>query len=365
VDRLASVASFFVSRIDSAVDALIEDKLKTASGGDRARLLGLLGKVAIANAKAAYQSYKKIFAGPRWEALAAREAQTQRVLWASTGTKNPGYRDVLYVEELIGPDTVNTRPPDTLNAFRDHGRLRPSLEDDVVGALDVLQELERSGISLEKVTDDLLADGLKKFVDPFHKLLKAVERRCREANTAHIDVQTHSLPSALAAEVSARLAQWDAQGGTRRLWEGDASLWTGADEANWIGWIGVVDSQLDNLAPLTSFQQEVQREGFTHVLLLGMGGSSLCPELWAETFGRQPGYPELLVLDSTDPAQVEAFAEKIDIDKTLFVVSSKSGSTLEPNAFKAFFFDRVKQRFGAERAGGRFVAVTDPGSSLE
>jgi transaldolase/glucose-6-phosphate isomerase len=365
VDRLASVASFFVSRIDGAVDALIEDKLKAVNGGDRARLLGLLGKVAIANAKAAYQSYKKIFSGPRWEALAAKEAQTQRVLWASTGTKNPSYRDVLYVEELIGPDTVNTLPPDTLNAFRDHGRLRPSLEDDVVGALDVLQELERSGISLDKVTDDLLADGLKKFVGPFHKLIKAVERRCREANTAHINVQTHSLPPALAAEVSARLAQWDAQGGTRRLWEGDASLWTGADEANWTGWIGVVDSQLDNLAPLASFQQEVRREGFTHVLLLGMGGSSLCPELWAETFGRQAGYPELLVLDSTDPAQVEAFAEKIDIEKTLFVVSSKSGSTLEPNIFKAFFFDRVKQRLGAERAGGRFVAVTDPGSSLE
>ena len=122
--HVASVASFFVSRIDTLADTLIEEKLKTASGTDKARLEGLMGRVAIANARLAYQSYKRIFAGPRWQALAARGAQTQRVLWASTGTKNPRYRDVLYVEELIGPDTVNTVPPDTLSAFRDHGRPR-------------------------------------------------------------------------------------------------------------------------------------------------------------------------------------------------------------------------------------------------
>jgi len=176
VDRVASVASFFVSRIDSAVDALLEEKMKTATGPDKARMLRLLGKVAIANAKVAYQSYKKTFSGPRWEPLAKKNAQTQRVLWASTGTKNPSYRDTVYVEELIGPLTVNTVPPDTFNAFRDHGKLRPSLEEDVTSAMDVLDDLEKSGISLKKVTDDLLADGLAKFVDPFTKLLKAVEQ---------------------------------------------------------------------------------------------------------------------------------------------------------------------------------------------
>jgi len=363
--HVASVASFFVSRIDSAVDALVEAKLKDATGPDAARLKAVRGKVAIANAKLAYQSYKKTFAGPAWEALKAKGAQTQRVLWASTGTKNPHYSDVLYVEELIGPETVNTVPPETLSAFRDHGRPRASLEEDVTGAMDLLDSLEKAGISLKQVTDDLLADGLKKFVEPFTKLLKAVERRCREANKARINAQSYVLPAALQGEVAQRIKDWDAQGGTRRLFAGDASLWTGSDEANWIGWIGIVEHQLDDLKPLLGIQAEARREGWTQALLLGMGGSSLCPEVWKETFGAVPGSPELFVLDSTDPAQVKACEQKLDLEKTLFIVSSKSGSTLEPNIFKAYFFDRVKQVLGADKAGSRFVAVTDPGSSLE
>src|SRR6185436_7222680 len=197
--------------------------------------------------------------------------------------------------------------------------------------------LEAAGISLKKVTDELLADGLKKFVEPFTKLMTAVQRRCRQANKARINAQSHRLPQAVQDEVTRRLEDWDKQGGTRRLWAGDASLWTGTDEASWIGWIGIVEQQLDDLSPLKTLQAEVKKEGFTHVLLLGMGGSSLCPEVWKETFGRVPGFPELFVLDSTDPAQVKACEEKIDLDKTLFVVSSKSGSTLEPNIFKAYF----------------------------
>ena len=202
--HVASVASFFVSRIDTMVDARLEEKLKAASGADKARLEGLMGKVAIANARLAYQSYKKIFSGPRWQTLADQGAQTQRVLWASTGTKNPRYRDVLYVEELIGPDTVNTVPPETLAAFRDHGQARPTLETDIAGAKQVLEDLEKA-VSLRKVTDDLLADGLKKFVEPFTRLLKAVQRRCREANKARINGQNHSLPPALAAAVAGKL----------------------------------------------------------------------------------------------------------------------------------------------------------------
>ena len=363
VGNVASVASFFVSRIDSAVDALIEAKLKTAVGNEEARLKMIRGKVAIANAKLAYQSYKRLFAGPRWEALALKGAQTQRVLWASTGTKNPHYRDVLYIEELIGAETVNTVPPDTLSAFRDHGKPRASLEEDVSGAMDVLDNLEKAGISLRQVTDDLLADGLSKFVEPFTKLLKAVERRCRDANKARINVQTHVLPAALQAEVDARLRAFDTEGGTRRLFAGDASLWSGSDEAQWIGWLGIIDSQLENMQPLLDIQAEAKREGFAHAVLLGMGGSSLCPEVWKETFGRLPGAPEMLVLDSTDPAQIRSLEKKLDLKKTLFIVSSKSGSTVEPNIFKAYFFDKVKGV--TDKPGSRFVAVTDPGSNLE
>ncbi len=363
--NVASVASFFVSRIDTAVDAILEARLKTAAGPEQARLEGLLGKVAIANAKLAYQSYKGIFAGPRWEALRDKGAQTQRVLWASTGTKNPRYRDVLYVEELIGPETVNTIPPETLSAFRDHGRPLPRLEQGVGEARDVLDTLEKSGISLKHVTDELLADGIRKFVEPFAKLLKAVERRCRHANQARINAQSFTLPPDLQAAAAERLEAWEAQGGTRRLFAGDASLWTGGDEASWIGWIGIVESALDDLRPLRDLRAEVRRDGFTHALLLGMGGSSLCPEVWKETFGRVEGWPELFVLDSTDPGQVTAFAAKVDPARTLFIVSSKSGSTLEPNIFKAHFFELAKKAVGAERAAAHFVAVTDPGSALE
>jgi transaldolase len=178
---IASVASFFVSRIDTAVDAALEEQLKERSGAERAALESLLGKAAIANAKLAYLSYRRIFSGPRWQALLARGARPQRVLWASTGVKNPRYRDVMYVEELIGPETVNTMPPETLDAFRDHGRHRPSLLAGVEEASQVLDQLQKAGISLGRVTDDLLAEGVQKFVEPYQKLLATVERRARSA----------------------------------------------------------------------------------------------------------------------------------------------------------------------------------------
>ena len=177
----AGVASFFISRIDTLVDSMIADKLKTADSGQEQLLKNLLGKVAIANGKLTYQRYEKIFSGPRWEALAAKGAQTQRVLWASTSTKNPHYRDVLYVEELIGPDTVNTMPPATIEAFRDHGRLRKSLTEDIPGAERVMADLAKAGISMKEVTDRLTTEGVKLFADAFTKLLEAVEKSTRKA----------------------------------------------------------------------------------------------------------------------------------------------------------------------------------------
>jgi transaldolase/glucose-6-phosphate isomerase len=175
--KIGGVASFFISRIDSMVDSMISDKLKSATDAKQQELLkNLLGKVAIANGKLAYRSYQRLFSGPRWQALAAQGAQTQRVLWASTSTKNPAYRDVMYVEELIGPDTVNTMPPATIDAFRDHGKLRNSLTEDVAGAQNVMDNLARTGISIKDVTTKLTEDGVKLFADAFHKLLAAVEK---------------------------------------------------------------------------------------------------------------------------------------------------------------------------------------------
>jgi len=179
--KTAGVASFFISRIDSLVDSMIAEKLKTVTDPSQQALLkSLLGKVAIANGKLTYQRYQRIFSGPRWEALAAKGAQTQRVLWASTSTKNPAYRDVMYVEELIGPDTVNTMPPATIEAFRDHGKLRNSLTENVAGAQKVMDDLAAAGISIKEATTKLTTDGVKLFADAFHKLLSAVEKSAQQ-----------------------------------------------------------------------------------------------------------------------------------------------------------------------------------------
>ncbi|GAA6614632.1 bifunctional transaldolase/phosoglucose isomerase [Scytonema sp. NUACC26] len=366
ISRTASVASFFVSRIDTAVDNLIADRLKTTTNADRRDLLeSLLGKVAIANAKLAYKRYQSIFQSSRWQKLSSQGAQTQRLLWASTGTKNPHYSDVLYVEELIGSDTVNTIPPATLSAFRDRGHPKSSLTEGLDAAQSTLSKLQKAGISLQQITDQLLAEGVQLFIHAFDQLLSAVEKKRTAILGGKLDRLTYKLSDALNTAVQASLEDWQKNGKIRRLWAQDATLWTGADENKWLGWLGITENQLAHIDRLKQFAQEVQDLKFSHVLLLGMGGSSLCPEVMKLTFGKAQGFPELLVLDSTDPAQIEAIESQIDLTKTLFVVSSKSGSTLEPNIFKQYFFDRVQQILGAESAANRFIAVTDPGSKLQ
>jgi len=366
ISGVASVASFFISRIDTMIDALLTAKLKTSNqASERALARSALGKVAIANAKLTYQRYKEIVSSERWKKLAAKGAQTQRLLWASTGTKNPGYRDVLYVEELIGTDTVNTIPPPTFSAFREHGRLRPSLEEDVEAANDTMQTLGQLGVSMEAVTVKLLDEGLVLFADAFDKLLKAVDRTNRPSLVAKVNRLTYVLPPNLAAAATASIDEWRTGGKMRRLWQRDATLWSGTDEANWLGWLGITDDQLAHTQHLMDIAKEARSGGFAHALLLGMGGSSLCPEVMQMTYGRNPGHPEFHVLDSTDPAQVKAFEKKVDLAKTLFIVSSKSGSTLEPNIFKEYFMECVRKVVGNEQAGSRFIAITDPGSKMQ
>jgi transaldolase/glucose-6-phosphate isomerase len=366
VSRIGSVASFFVSRIDTSVDNILTERLKTSTKTDeRAQLQSLLGKVAIANARMAYARYQEIFRGPRWEALAAKGAHTQRLLWASTSTKNPNYSDVMYVEELIGQDTVDTIPPATFDAFRDHGKVRASLTENVEAARDTMQTLARVGISMKQVTDDLVEEGVKLFADAFNKLIAAVEGTMKQAATPKTAMQSSSLPQGLDSEVKKNLNEWSAAGKMRRLWARDASLWTNTDESKWLGWLGVTEDQMMQAKLLEDAASDVKSAKFSHALLLGMGGSSLCPEVLAKTFGKIDGFPELHVLDSTDPAQIKAVESKLDIKKTLFIVSSKSGTTLEPNIFKEYFFERAKQASGAANAGKQFIAITDPGSQLE
>jgi transaldolase / glucose-6-phosphate isomerase len=364
--KVASVASFFVSRIDTLVDEELDKKIAAAHDPQqKAALQALKGKVAIANAKLAYQLYKKIYSDERWQRLAQQGAQTQRLLWASTGTKNKAYSDVLYVDELIGPDTVNTIPPATMDAFRDHGRPRASLEEDVESASRVMDALPRAGVSIDAVTAKLVEDGVRLFADAADQLYAAVQKKRRTVLGSKLNTMSYKLPEQLHQDVQAALEDWRKEGKVRRLWAADASLWTEQDEANWLGWLEIIDKQLKGVAHLQDFADDVRKTGFKDVLLLGMGGSSLGPEVLGETFGSKPGFPKLHVLDSTDPAQIRHFESRIDLAHTLFLVSSKSGSTLEPNIFKQYFFERAKQAVGAAEAPKRFVAITDPGSSLE
>lgn len=364
--RVCSVASFFVSRIDTMVDGMIAARLATETDpGRRTTLTNLLGTVAIANARLAYQRYLAFCRTAEWQRLAAKGAHPQRLLWASTSIKNPRYRDVRYVEELIGRDTINTITPATLDAFRDHGRLRASVEDDLDDARARLTALERVGISLADVTDRLLEDGVTLFCRAFDNLLAAVDEGRRTEITSALDRQSSTLPPPLADRVADAVRDWQQSGKIRRLWARDASLWTGAGEKGWLGWLNVTDDQLAHIGPLKDVAREVAHSGVLHVVLLGMGGSSLGAEVLRQTFGTTRGFPELHVLDSTDPAQIAATERAVDLRRTLFIVSSKSGTTLEPNILLQHFLERMRQTVGEHLAGGHFIAITDPGTALQ
>src|ERR1700733_2287609 len=364
ISRIASVASFFVSRIDTAVDKLLDEKIARANDPDeKVRLNALKGKIAIANAKLAYQRYLRLFSGERWHALNTHGARPQRLLWASTGTKNKAYSDVLYVEELIGPDTVNTMPVATLDAFRDHGKPRDSLTEDPAGAQRMLGELGRSGISLQAVTGQLVEDGVRLFAEAADKLLAAVAKKRNEILDGQIDQQKLVLGQQLEKKVDEIADDWRQRGNIRRLWEHDKSLWTNADEDRWLGWLDMADDT--DIASYAKFGEEIRHEGFSDAVLLGMGGSSLGPEVLGAAFGHKSGWPRLRILDSTVPVQIEALEAELDLGKTLFIVSSKSGSTTEPNVFTDHFFKRVADKAGTDKAGRQFIAITDPGSSLD
>ncbi len=369
LSTVASVASFFISRIDTLIDEKLSQAIEAADSAEqKAKIERLLGKVAIANAKIAYAAYKNLMASERWRALEANGARPQRLLWASTSTKNPHYSKTLYVDELIGPDTVNTMPAETFEAFRDGGRAESRLtnnwEENLEDARTIIRTLAEVGVSLENATDQLLDEAVRKFVEPFDALLGSIERKRQAMLGGELAQQTYSLDGA-SALVEASLKDWRTQGKVRRLWRKDPGLWSGRDEGEWLGWLDIVDEQRRNTSHLTQIAEEIRAGDFQHVLLLGMGGSSLCPEVLKRTFGVMDGRPELLVLDSTVPAQVRACAQKIDPRKTLFIVSSKSGGTTEPSVFTQYFFDKVAQAIGADKAGARFIAITDPASPLQ
>ncbi len=364
VTSIASVASFFLSRIDTLVDGKLENNIRAAqTTGDLDRVSAnreLLGKAAIANAKVAYHAFQTIFEGPRFAKLHEAGARVQRPLWASTSTKNPAYPDTMYVDNLIGPHTVNTVPPNTLKAFKDHGQVAQTLTQNIDEAFTVLDKLAEVGVDMDLVTRQLQDDGVEAFIRSFEQMISQVAAKRAMLKTGIIERQKLAL-GIMAEPVQRAMAELDKDFVCARIWQKDGSVWKSHGATinkivNRLGWLDVLKTiDYDRLQAL---QDAVRGEDVDHVVLLGMGGSSLAPEVFFNTFGQQEGFPKLIVLDSTNPARISDVEAAIDIERTLFIVASKSGGTIETMSFYRYFW----QCTGED--GSRFIAITDEGTSL-
>jgi transaldolase / glucose-6-phosphate isomerase len=363
ISKIASVASFFLSRIDVAVDRVLDNNIRAAqTRGDLARVSlnnRLKGKTAIANAKIAYKRFKHIFYGKRFEKLRSVGAMPQRVLWASTSTKNPAYPDTMYLDALIGRDTVNTVPPETLMLFKDHGVVGETLEQDLDEADQTMDMLAEVGIDLDDVTRQLQLDGVDLFSESFRSLLDQVAAKRDVLKTGVMKEQEVAL-GVHAAAVQGAIKDLAAHHTNVRIWEHDGTLWKDHPQVvarikRRLGWLDVAKTiDLDRLVALQQRKFDVDQ-----VVLLGMGGSSLAPEVIYKSLGSAPGYPSLIMLDSTDPHAIKQVEDSLNLDRTLFVVSSKSGGTLETWSFYRYFYDKTGGR------GSQFIAITDAGSPLE
>lgn len=385
LSKVASVASFFISRLDAKIDP----QLEAAGGSD------LMGKVAIANAKLVYEIFLEKFSGSRWQKLAEKGANKQRVLWASTSTKNPTYSSVMYVDSLIGPETVNTVPPQTLTALQEHATVERTVDTNINDARVVIARLRDLLIDLDEITDELLVEGVEKFADSFDSLMDSIEQKrkalkdapagkTKKADKSDKADQAKKSEKAEKSEKKVsplRLEIADHQQAVEkaveqavkdklvtRIWEGDHTVWADSPNeiSNRLGWLRVADSMQDNIQHMVDLRSALQKDGFSNVLLLGMGGSSLAPEVFRETFGVHKDHGlELDVLDSTDPDYVNTYAQQLDLGKTAFIVATKSGGTAETLSFFKYFFNQTKAKVGEEKVGSHFIAITDPGSKLE
>jgi len=344
-----SVASFFVSRVDTEVDK----RLAELGHED------LRGIAAVANARAAYMRFKELFYGDRFAKLREAGAPVQRPLWASTGVKDPHYPETKYVDSLVGPDTVNTMPMNTLLSCAEQLEVKGNTADQ--DPSDDLKRLADAGIDMGDVTKKLLKDGIDKFVEPFDDLIAGIELAREGVVTGRPKTIESVLPDDLEPPIIERIQTAQAENVAKRVWSRDESLWGGpgvAEIGDRLGWLRISDKMLEHAGALHEFAEAAKADGLEHAVLLGMGGSSLGPEVIRRSYGEVPGGMTLHVLDSTDPGAVLATERAIDLDKTLFVVSSKSGGTIETLSHMRYFFERT----GGD--GSRFCAVTDPGSPL-
>lgn len=357
IDRVASVASLFVSRVDTEVD-------KRLQAQDDATATPM-GEAAIANARLVYAAFLDMTRSARWRTLRAHGAKVQRPLWASTGTKNPAYSDVRYVESLIGPDTITTVPPDTLRLFEHHGVIERTLPGSVGRAQRTMRAIEATGIDLVDVNRTLEQEAIAKFSESLTKVLAVIGAKRR--SLANASPTTSRRPArdraTFDAAVERRIDALASNEIIRRIWVRDPTVWK--DDPNTpelkdrLGWLGVGKSMARQATPLAGFADEI-RASFERVVLCGMGGSSLAAATLWHAFGRRDGYPELVVLDSTDPRTVAAVNADHDLRKTLFIIASKSGTTRETISFLEYFWTLA----GGQSAALQFVAITDPETPL-
>lgn len=354
--KVSSVASFFVSRVDTALDPILTGQGHTE----------LQGKIAIANARTAYALFTELFSGERWLKLQEQGAYPQRPLWASTGTKNPLYSNTLYVDNLIGANTVNTVPPETLITFLDHGRVEETLVSGLAQAQADLRQLAAFGLDLKAVTDKLLDDAVSAFSRSFETLMASIAQK-QENFLAKKSLLTLSLGK-YQTSVDGSLLQVREERVMSRIWEHDHTVWKSdpTEITNRLGWLDSPAIMCENITQLNTFLESVKADGVEQALLMGMGGSSLAPEVFSKIFadpnkGLKKG---LSVLDSTDPQAVLAAEKSLDLTKTLFIVSTKSGGTVETFSFFKYFYNRLAECIGMENASKRFIAITDPRSGL-
>ncbi|MBX5469829.1 MAG: bifunctional transaldolase/phosoglucose isomerase [Thermoleophilaceae bacterium] len=356
VSDVHSVASFFVSRVDAEVDKRLEALGRT----------DLCGIAALANARLAYQRFKEMFYGERFSDLRAEGAAVQRPLWASTGVKSPRYPETKYVDGLIAPDTVNTMPMQTLHAYAERGQVPgPTADQPADKTRRQLDALAEAGIDLDEVTDKLLRDGIVLFEEALAKLLDGIDRRRAAVATGRPEAIEAHLPRELEGPVRERVRRAAEEDVARRIWRKDESLWGGPGRpeiGNRLGWLTITEPMLEEAGSILEFAAQAAADGLTDAVLVGMGGSSLAPEVIRRSFGPRERALRLHVLDTTDATQIRALEGSIDIRDTLFVVSTKSGGTIETLSLASYFLARVREEGGDPRR--QLVAITDPGSGL-
>jgi transaldolase / glucose-6-phosphate isomerase len=356
LSAVSSVASFFVSRVDTKVDDLLAKR-----GNKR-----LQGKIAIANAKLAYAQFKRIFRGARWSGLKARGARAQRVLWASTSAKNPKYPDTLYVDNLIGPNTINTMPPETLRAALDHGALEPdSISTKLTTARSAMKSLEQQGINFDSMAEDLENEGVAKFVKSIESLFQKIGQK-RDEILIQPEKEEPSFGT-YQSEVESALNELSIENIVPRIWKQDYTIWKSDPKeiTNRLGWLTISERMEESLHPLEELVDSIKTAGYTHCVLLGMGGSSLAPRTFVRVFGVEKNFLSLSVLDSTEPATIGSIERGLEYKDTLFVVSSKSGKTIETLSLFRYFYHRTIETLGREKAGEHFIAITDAETELE